>query len=178
MFDCWATKIVAGPNVSQRIGTEINPRGMSIRMYLENDATRPNVHYRVILGTAPKQLLDGSSSTYNNLQIMEGNGGNLIRHVNTDPGYKIFYDRVFSKEPGVSTTFDVGNKRCHLFKKIWVRSKKGAKILYNTAEQGVVSKIQNKPIFMCVIPYDSQNTAQSDFIGYLSYQCKLYWKDL
>lgn len=177
-FDCWSKYITAGPNVNQRIGTEIQPRGMSIRLYLENDAQRPNVHYRIILGTAPKQLLDGTTTTYNNLQLMEGSGGNLVRHVNTEPGYKIFYDRVVKNEPGISTTFDVGNKRCHVFKKIWIKSKKGSKILFNAAEQGVVSRIQNKPFFCTVIPYDSYSTLATDNIASVNYQCKLYYKDL
>lgn len=176
-FNCWSF-ITAGTNVTNRVGNEITPRGMSLRLYLENQDVRPNVHYRVIIGTAPKQRSDGTATAYNNLEILDaGSPGNLVRHTSSDLGYKIFYDRVFKNEIGVSTVSGVATKRFHMFKKIWIKRKRASKIVYNSSASGVTANIVNKPVFLCIIPYDSQNTLSTDDIAILNYQCKLYWKD-
>jgi len=154
---------------------------MSVRLYLENVDDRPNIHYRIIIGVAPKQRADGTVTDWNNLEMLDqGSPGNLIRHSANDLGYKFLYDRVISKEIG-SSWVAVGtavNKRCHLFRKIWIKKKKANKIVYNTSATGVVANIVNKPMFMAVIPYDSQNTLATDLIARLSFQTKLYWKDV
>lgn len=181
-WNCWATSIVAGTRYDQRIGNEIYPRGMSVRLYLENVDDRPNIHYRVIIGVAPKTRTDGTAMTFNALELMQGVGGNIIRHVNTEYGYKILYDRVFKSELGTSFSVDPGaswnRRRCHLFKKIWIRRKKGGKIRYTNSVAGLAAPIDNKPVFMMVIPYDSYNTLATDQIAVLNYQAKLYWKDV
>lgn len=178
-WNCWATSIVAGTRYDQRIGNEIYPRGMSIRMYIENLKDRPNLHYRVIIGVAPKTRTDGTAMTFNALELMQGVGSNIIRHVNTEYGYKILYDRVFKNEAGttISNTADT-DRRCHIFKKIWIRRKKGGKIRYTGSVAGLAAPIDNKPVFMMVIPYDSYNTLATDLLGVLNYQAKLYWKDV
>lgn len=177
MFNVWKL-IVPGTSVQNRIGTEIWPRGMSMRIFLENIQDRPNVHYRVMIGAAPKQRSDGTATAYNNLELLDMGGatGNLCRHPTTDLGYKLFYDRVFKNEIGFSAVQGV-EKRAHLFKKIWIRRKKAGKIIYNNSASGVVAEIVNKPLFFTVIAYDSTNTLVTDHIGNLSYQTKLYWKD-
>lgn len=179
MFNVWKL-IVPGTSVQNRIGTEIWPRGMSMRVFLENLDDRPNLHYRIIIGAAPKQRSDGVATNYNNLELMDmgGTTGNICRHPTTDLGYKVFYDRTFRNELGFSaiTPANLG-KKAHLFKKIWIKRKKAGKIIYNTSASGVVAEIVNKPLFFCVIPYDSTNTLATDHVANLSYQTKLYWKD-
>lgn len=176
MFNVWKL-IVPGTSVQNRIGTEIWPRGMSMRIYLENLAGRPNVHYRIMIGAAPKQRSDGTATNYNNLELMDmgGTTGNICRHPTTDLGYKVFYDRVFSNEFGNLPS--VGAYASHRFVKIWIRRKKAGKIIYNNSASGVVAEIVNKPLFFTVIAYDSTNTLYTDHIANLSYQTKLYWKD-
>jgi hypothetical protein len=184
MFNVWKL-IVPGTAVNNRIGTEIWPRGMSVRLYLENMGDRPNIHYRVMIGAAPKQRSDGTSTNYNNLELLDMGGtvGNLCRHATTDLGYKFFYDRVFRSELGQTNTGSLQGvtsgveRRCHLFKKIWIKRKKAGKIIYNNSASGVVAEIVNKPLFFCVLAYDSTNTLITDQIGLFSYQTKLYWKD-
>lgn len=179
MFDVWKN-IVPGTMVTNRVGTEIFPRGMSVRLYLENSLDRPNVHYRVIIGVAPKQRSDGVATAFNNLEILDqGSPGNLIRHSAADLGYKFLYDRVFNNEAAfVSVPLGgTGGMRYHKFIKIWIRRRPGAKIVYNSSATGVVANIVNKPIFMAVIGYDSQNTLSTDQVGVLNFQTKLYWKD-
>jgi hypothetical protein len=178
MFNVWKL-IVPGTSVQNRIGTEIWPRGMSIRLLLENLGLRPNLSYRVMIGAAPKQRSDGVATNYNNLELLDQGGttGNICRHPTTDLGYKIFYDRTFSSKvgwdgSGVSTPF-----RSHIFKKIWIKRKKAGKIIYNNSATGVVAEIVNKPLFFTVIPYDSTNTLSTDHVANMSYQTKLYWKD-
>lgn len=178
MFNVW-TNIVPGTNVTNRVGTEIFPRGMSVRLYLENESDRPNIHYRVIIGVAPKQRADGTATTFNNLEMLDqGSPGNLIRHSAADLGYKFLYDKVIRNEMGFNaiTPANVG-KRCHRFLKIWIKRKKGSKIVYNSAATGVVANIVNKPLFMAVIGYDSQSSLATDQVGVLNFQTKLYWKD-
>lgn len=180
LFNCWSL-ITAGTNVTNRVGNEIMPRGMSLRMYLENELDRPNLHYRVIIGAAPKQRADGTATAYNNLEILDaGSAGNIVRHTSTDLGYRIFYDRVIKNEVGISSAWGSGggyNKRCHTFLKIWIKRKRASKIIYNSSASGVQANIVNKPLFVAVIPYDSQNTLSTDQVAILNYQCKLYWKD-
>jgi hypothetical protein len=177
MFNVWKL-IVPGTSVQNRIGTEIWPRGMSMRVYLENLGDRPNVHYRILIGAAPKQRSDGVATNYNNLELLDLGGvtGNICRHPTTDLGYKIFYDRVFRNEGAISNNGARYNK-LHLFKKIWIKRKKAGKIIYNSSATGVVAEIVNKPLFFCVIAYDSTDTLATDHIANLSYQTKLYWKD-
>lgn len=184
MFNVWKL-IVPGTSVNNRVGTEIWPRGMSMRIFLENIADRPNVHYRIIIGAAPKQRSDGTATNFNNLELMDMGGtvGNLCRHNTTDLGYKVFYDRVISNEKGTtaiastSVLGDQNNVCCHKFVKIWIKRKKAGKIIYNSSASGVIAEIVNKPLFVCVIAYDSINTLATDHIANLSYQTKLYWKD-
>jgi hypothetical protein len=179
MFNVWKL-IVPGTAVNQRVGTEIYPRGMSMRIFLENLADRPNLHYRIIIGAAPKQRSDGVSTNYNNLELLDQGGttGNICRHTMTDMGYKVFYDRVFKNELGYSASVTTGgDKKCHLFKKVWIKRRKAGKIIYNNSAFGVVAEIVNKPLFFCVIAYDSTNTLATDHVANLSYQTKLYWKD-
>lgn len=184
LFNIWS-QIVSGTNSNSRVGTEIIPRGMSIRLYLENLAGRPFLHYRIICGFAPKQRTDGVATAYNNLQVLSAaSNGNLLRHTSQDLGYKVVYDRIFRNEcnggawTGSEQGVTAGSwKRNHLFKKIWIRPTKNGRIVYNGAATGVVSRIVNKPFFMCVIPYDSQNTLSTDEVARLSYSFQLYFKD-
>lgn len=181
MFNVWKL-IVPGTAVNNRIGTEIWPRGMSMRIFLENMPDRPNIHYRIIIGAAPKQRSDGVATNYNNLELLDQGGtvGNLCRHPTTDLGYKIFYDRVFRNESHsnlVNAGGATDDVKSHIFKKVWIRRKKAGKIIYNNSASGVVAEIVNKPLFFCVIPYDSTNTLATDHVANMSYQTKLYWKD-
>ena len=48
-FNVW-TAIMPGTGVVNRIGNEIIPRGISVRLYLDNQADRPNIHYHIVTG--------------------------------------------------------------------------------------------------------------------------------
>ena len=112
-----------------------------------------------------------------------GTVGNLCRHPTTDLGYKFFYDRVIRNELGQTNTgaeqgsFSGYMRRGHKFLKIWIKRKKASKIIYNNSASGVVAEIVNKPLFFCVLAYDSTNSLITDHIANMSYQTKLYWKD-
>lgn len=105
IFNCW-TFITPGTSVTNRVGNEIMPRGFSMRMYLENMGDRPNIHYRLILGAAPKLKPNNTPTTWDDLGTLldAGSAGNLVRHTATDQGFKIYYDRVFRSELGVTNT--------------------------------------------------------------------------
>lgn len=169
--------IVAGTSVTNRVGNEIYPRGISVRMYLENLPGHPNLYYRIIIGLAPKQTTTGAATTFNNLTMLDaGSAGNLVRHIAADQGYTILYDKMIRNELGNSTDGSSPD-RCHVFKKFFIKAKKGSKIVYHSSATGVVANITGKPMFMCVIPYDSQNTTALLMVAKLNYQAKMYWKD-
>lgn len=184
IWNCW-TLITPGTSVTNRVGNEIMPRGFSMRLYLENMPDRPNVHYRLIMGVAPKTQSNGNVTTWDvpGTLLDEGSAGNIVRHTSSDQGFKIFYDRIIPNERASTmiaspdSLGDQNNVRCHKFKKLWIRRKKANKIIYQSSATGVVAPIVNKPFFVCLLAYDSYNTLTTDIVGRYSYQCKLYWKD-
>jgi hypothetical protein len=178
IFNCW-TFITPGTAVTNRVGNEIMPRGFSMRLYLENMPDRPNLHYRIIMGAAPKLKPDNTPSTWDNLGTLldAGSRGNLVRHMSTDQGFKIFHDRVYRNELGNCNDGTGNTKRCHKFLKFWIKRKKASKIIYQSSATGVVAPIINKPFFCVIIAYDSYNTLITDIVARYDYQCKLYWKD-
>lgn len=177
--------VVPGTSVINRVGNEIFPRGISIRFYLENMIERPNIHFRVIAGFRPKTNSDGTLTSVISMKEMldAGSNGNLIRHTSTDQGYTFIYDRVFRAEMGANlyanpdVPADQNNVRSHTFKKIWLRPRKGSKIIYPSSATGVAISPINRAFFFTIIPYDSYNTLTTDNIARVSLQYKLYWKD-
>lgn len=175
-FNCWRS-ILPGTGVDQRIGNEVTPRGMSLRLYGENTVNRPNVHHRLIIGTYPRINVNGTQMSHNNMISLDdtGQGSNLLRHKIDDRNVKILYDRVIKNEIGYSDT-GAGGARVHFFKKIWIKRKRASNIVFSDSTVNAV--IMNKPVFLMLIPYDSYNTLITDTIATYSYQCKLYFKDV
>ena len=176
-----------GTTVTNRIGNEIYPRGISLRLYLENMDDRPNLHYRIICGFRPKTNADGTVTTATTMaQMLDASAnGNLIRHTSSDQGYKFVYDRVVRSEIGFSSAgmassgqWFPNQKRSHIFKKIWLRPKKGSKIIYPSGAFGAVIDPINKAFFTAIIAYDSNNTLTTDKLAELNYTYKIYWKDV
>jgi len=178
LFNVWAG-IVPGVADNNRVGNEIEPRGIKLKMYFENGENHPNVHYRLIIGYAPKQRSDGAATTPTNLELLAGAvGNNLLRISNVDLGYKIIHDKVYRNVLGIATVNGVGNIRTQKYVSLWLKPKKGSKIVYNGATFGATSRIVNNPFFACLIPYDTVNTSPSIGIAKYSYQCILYYKDV
>ena len=171
-FNCWAL-INQGAAVFNRVGNEIYPRGMCIRLWLANKNDRPNLHYRVVIGCLPKTNVAGAVTTATNFQWLENYFNVLQGFPNHDAGVKLFYDKVFKNEIGFSEVAGLSHKENHMFKKIFIKRKRSSKITFAAG----TNVIKNKPVFMAVIPYDSYGTLVTDNIASMAYSCKLYWKD-
>lgn len=175
-FNCWSL-INTGTAAFNRIGNEIYPRGMSIRLWLANKSDRPNLHYRVVIGTLPKTNVAGAVTTATNFQWIENYFNVLQGFPNHDAGVKLFYDKVVRNEIGTSFNVIAGAswvpRETHKFLKIFIKRKRSNKITYAAG----TNVIYNKPVFMAVIPYDSYGTLVTDNVASMAYSCKLYWKD-
>lgn len=179
-FNCWAA-IPQGTGSGQRVGNEIYPRGMKLRLMLFNKATRPNLQYRIIIGTVPKLNQAGQISTPTNVNfLVPPQYNNLLTRMNTDLGCRAFIDRTYRNALGTSFYAQQGAtsadpKESSLLRRYYIRRKKASKIIYS-AGQGAV--IVNKPVFLQVIPYDAFGTLVTDNVASYAYQCTLYWKDI
>lgn len=179
-FNVWA-QIQKGTNVYNRIGNEIYPRGMALRLWLANKDDRPNLHYRIVIGCLPKQNQSSVATSATNCNWMENYLNVLNGYPNHDLGVKVFYDKVVKNEIGFqAVNTNNGNssnftrKESHKWMKIFIKRKKANKIVFNDTTNVIV----NKPVFLAVIPYDSYGTLVTDNVASMAYSCKLYFKDI
>lgn len=186
LFNTW-NLIGQGTGEQQRLGKEIYARGFSLRLWMANKLDRPNIMYRLIVCILPK--------TWNNARVTAGSidigepmnsggavGNYMVLPVDTEKGIKVLYDRVFNLQVGNSSQSfaqgglrPAGNLECHTYKKLWIRSKKNSKCIY---ESNGSQDILNKPMAVYLIPYDSYGTLATDNIASCTGVCKLYWKDI
>lgn len=175
-FNLWRF-IPQGTTENSRVGDEIVPRGMAVRLWLANKQDRPNIHYRVIVCVLPRMYnasVVAAGSIDIGIQPNQGANGNyLCLPVDTTKGIKVLYDKVLKNEIGLSRGIDGQYRENHMFKKIWIKSKKGAKIKYTRQTQ----EIENKFMAMYVIPYDSYGTLTLDNIASCAHVTTLYFKD-
>lgn len=178
--------IQQGSGRQQRVGLQITPRGMSLRIWMANKLDRPNIIYRLSVLVMPK--------TYNNTRVTagsidpmipifagSGNGNNLTLMYDREKGIKVLYDRIFSNEKGYSSVLaggggtNTGNKECHIFKKLWIGYKGTGRM---TFESNANQDILNRPVWVFCIPYDSYGTLVTDNIASCACVYQLYWKDV
>lgn len=179
-FNCWQD-IAQGTRRWERIGDKITPRGMSIRLWLANKLDRPNIMYRVVIGTVP-QVQNVTAVNANNIDWTQtantgATGNRLILPMDTDAGFKTFYDRIFTLNvPGLNTATTGGavfSREAHKHVKIWIKRKNARPIVYDNT-----NRINNRYIYMLILAYDSYGTLETDQIGSYSYYCRMYYKDL
>jgi len=176
LFNPWAD-ISKGTGRQERIGDKITPRGMALKIWIANKLDRPNVMYRIILARLPKTLA-GSAVTNSNVFAFQnanlGATGNLmISPLDSDRGIRPLYDKVFNNQMGHSVS-GVNLKECHMYKKLWIKSRKARNIVYDSAGQFIV----NNPLIIYIIPYDSYGTVVTDNIASCSYYARMYYKDI
>lgn len=176
-FNVWAD-IDKGTTHYNRIGDRITPRGMSLKIWLANKLDRPNVMYRIIIARVPKTVSNAVVTTaftnfWDDIQLGNNNNKMLLK-ADTDKGIKFLYDRVFNVQVGNSTNGTV-QKEAHTLKKLWIRSKKGRDVVYDSTGANI---IVNNPIVMTIIPYDSFGTLGTDNIASCAYHGYIYFKDV
>lgn len=177
IFNPWAAiPVGAGPN--QRIGTEIYPRGMAVRLELFNKLDRPNIHYRVIVAVVPKIIGTTAVTAAFDFRDINGSANVITAWMKPDTGIKVLYDKVIRNEAHFSAiatgaTGDQDNKEAHKFVKFYIKSKPGQKLLWDQ-----YGNLINKPMIMYVLPYDSYGTLVTDNIASCAINTKYYWKDI
>lgn len=186
LFNPWRF-ITQGTTENNRIGDEIYPRGMSMRLWMANKWDRPNILYRVVVCILPR-MYNASVVASGSIDIGSAvntgvNGCYITLPIDTTKGIKVLYDKVFRNEAGLSATsssnvFGAGwgiyGKECHIFKKLWIKRKRANKIKYARA----TGEVENKFLAVYVIPYDSYGTLTTDNIASCGFVSTLYFKDV
>lgn len=173
VFNPWAY-IQQGTTSQERIGSEVHPRGMSVRMHYAASADRNNQHIRVIVCTIPKVsngiINDGSN--FNLFDTTAGVPNNVLCGFRKDDnGIRILYDRVYNVKSVIQGTSINGYGR--LFKRFFIRRKRASKIVWER-----VNEIVNKPLCVYVLPYDYNSVARTDILGKIDLFYKLYFRDI
>jgi len=154
-----------------RLGDEVWPRGLAIKLWLSNKDTRPNVMYRVmVVATPPDQV--ASTSPANLFQAVLGN--KMLDYVNTDK-YQIKYEKLVQPFSG-DYSLESGStlKEHSKAMKIWIPFK--GKLTY-ALDAGSIPKYQRHCLSLCVIPYDAYGSIATDNIASVAYTARFYFKD-
>ena len=162
-----------GTGRQNRIGDQIQPTGISIRLWLANKADRMDLLYRVLIVLLPRSI-NGAVTTVNNVdlfQVMDQatNNSTISGAVDTEKVKKVLVDRVYHLQN--ATGFDT--KEVHMAKKYWIRFKRSRPIKYTA------TNYHSSPYVMAlyVIPYDSYGTLQTDNVASCNYTARVYFKD-
>jgi hypothetical protein len=172
VFNPWYA-ITKGTSISQRIGDEVYPRGMSFRIMYWTAQSRASQFVRIIVAVIPKivatDIMDGS-----NFDLMDANGSNdTVTGMIKKEGVKVLYDRVITLRADGSTDSTSADGDQRFFKKFYIKSKKGSKLSW-----GQDGLLQNKPVGIWVIPYDKYSALRTDALGTCSFTYKMYFKDV
>ncbi len=177
IFNPWQS-IGSGAASNNRIGTEVYPRGMAVRLHLFNKLDRPNIHYRVIVAVVPKIYNGAATTSTFDFRDNTGPSNSILAWMKPDAGIKVLYDKVIVNEAHFSaaptgTSGDQDGKEAHKFVKFYIKSKPGQKLLW-----GPDGNLVNKPMIMYVIPYDSFGTVTTDNIASCAVNTRFYFKDV
>lgn len=172
--------ISRGTAPGNRIGDEVYPVGMSLRLCYWCAADRQAQFVRIIVASVPRvNTYPGGGgqmvSDQGSYDLMDAGGSNdtvtgIIK--SSDSGIKVLYDRMWTGTAKGKTedADELGDNR--FFKKIWIKAKRGSKLTWQ--QDGY---LKNNPIGVWVIPYDDYNTLRTDILGRCSFTYKLYFKD-
>lgn len=177
-FNPWIN-ILKGTERFNRIGDKIMPRGMSIKMFLQNSTERPNIHWRVIVAVLPK-VFNGQITTSqfgNTFQIPnQGIANNtLLLPADHDAGVKFLYDRIHKPANAFVAARAAGGLTVQASKvvKLWIKRKRANPIVFDTTNSTIV----NKPLAIYCIPYERFATSQLDNVGTVTGFMRMYYKD-
>lgn len=178
-FNPWIN-IVKGDERFNRIGDKITPRGMSIKLFLENGTERPNIHWRVIVAILPK-VFNGqivTSQFQNTFQIPnQGIANNtLLLPADHDAGVKFLYDRIVKPDNAFVAARASGGLTVQANKvvKLWIKRKRANPIVYDTTNSTLI----NRPLAIYCIPFERYLTSQLDNVGRVTGLMRMYYKDL
>ncbi len=116
---------------------------------MTNKLDRPSIIYRVMIVRAPKSVGPVLTS-HSNLDPFEDtqldNVGNALLHkIDTDRGFKAYYDKIHRHEVGCNLTGGAA-KECHIMKRIWLKRKNARPIIFNSNAATIV----NSPLMLYI----------------------------
>lgn len=185
VLDPWSN-VGKGTNGNNRVGDKLTSRGVSFVFTLHNKMDRPNVWYRILIGTSP-QSYNGVVIDTSNLPGFiwrshdvalggafpsppGGGQSKLLSHVDKERGFRTIFDKSY-KCTDVSGDVDREN---FMKKKIWIKPKRSGVVQFS--DTGLVTR--GRWLFAVVLCFDSWGTLLSDNIASYAITIDLYWKDL
>lgn len=162
---------VVSNNQGGRIGDEVWPVGLSLKLWLSNKADRPNVMYRILIVASPPDTYSMASPT----GLFKGSIGNkMLDYVDTDR-YTIKYSKLVQPFAGdYSLESGATNKEHSRMLNIWIPIK--GKIQY-AQDTGTLPKYQKHIWSLIVIAYDAFGSLTTDNIASFSLMYRFYFKD-
>lgn len=173
IWDPWVN-IGQGTGVRNRVGDEIYPRGMALRLTMFNAVDRQCLYYRIIVCKL-NRVINGTGMTGGNFDMFDTNGSNdcIASMIKNDSGVKVYYDKVFVVQGNCLGPSGPQNRKNRMFKKLFINPKGSKKIIFSAA-----NTIINNPLAVFVLPYDEYATLRTDNVANCQYSCKLYFKDV
>lgn len=153
-----------------RVGDEVYPVGLSMRLWLSNKSDRPNVSYRVYIVAVPPDQTSTSPTGF-----FKGVSGNkMVDYIDTDR-YNVLYHKILGPLSGdYSLESAATNKEHSRLLKIWLPIK--GKVVYNI-DGGNLPKYQKHILSFGVIAYDAFGSIVTDNIASYAVAYRFYFKD-
>lgn len=175
LFDPWQY-INVGTGRQNRIGDQVTPRGIKIRLWLSNKLDRVDILYRIVIAVLPRAI--GTTYTvYNNVDLFkavdQGSCNNtMCGMVDMEKVKKVLVDRTYRLSNSSGYGDGTTGKEVHMLKTFWLKAKRARPIKYTAAGAHA-----NNLLGVYVIPYDAYGTLQTDNIASHAYIARLYFKD-
>lgn len=161
-----------GTGQENRVGDECIAKGLAIRIWLSNKLDRPNVMYRIIVYSGPR---DQASIASPNNFFEAHTTQKMLDMVNTDK-YTVIRSKIIQPFAGdYSLESGATNKEHSKLIKFYIPLN-NRKVLYGNDNEDLPTENKNC-ISVAIIAYDAYATAETDTIASYSYLTKFYFKD-
>lgn len=161
-----------GSNQEQRIGDSVRAKGVAVYLWLSNKLDRPNVMYRIIIFSGPRDQVNVLSPN----NFFEGHTTHkMLDMVNTDK-YKIIRSKIIQPFAGdYSLESGATNKEHSRLVKFYIPLKN--RLVKYGNDNEVVPTNNRDCLSVAIIAYDAFATAETDNIASYSHLTKFYYKD-
>lgn len=161
-----------GTAQENRVGDEVIAKGLSIRLWLSNKLDRPNVMYRIIVYSGPRdQAAIASPNNFFEAHTTQ----KMLDMINTDK-YKVIRSKIIQPFAGdYSLESGATNKEHSKLVKFYIPLN-NRKVLYGNDNEDLPTDNKNC-ISVAIIAYDAYGSLTSDTIASFAYLTKFYFKD-
>lgn len=161
-----------GQTQEQRVGDAVRAKGLAIYLWISNKLDRPNVMYRIIVYSGPRD--QASIASPNN--FFEGHTAHkMLDMVNTDK-YKIIRSRIIQPFSGdYSLESGATNKEHSKLIKFYIPLKN--RLIKYGNDNEVLPSLDRNCLSVAIIAYDAYSTSTLDNIASFAYLTKFYFKD-